>query len=381
MPAMNGYALWLLLCLLSVSTIAGENPKWGDTRSRDWPAECKQIAIPSTADGKQQPAYFFRCISKNPRPLIVSLHTWSGDYRQKDALAPQCIADDYNYIHPDFRGPNRTPEACGSDLVISDIDDAIDYAINNAPVDTRSIHVIGVSGGGYATLLTYMRSKHTIRTFSAWASISDIERWYYESEGRKSKYAKDIAMATTGKKFSGDTYTMNPESARQRSPLLMQTPVTKRAGSKLYITTGIHDGYTGSVPITHSLRFYNKVVNDFDASQKDALIPDEDILEMVVSRNFNTPRKDTLGGKVVHYRKRFSDKVQLTIFEGTHEMLTDVALNHVRNAKKFWPSAIPTAPSAMAGSVNWPTFAFTTGFTTPPSRATPSVSTTTIMRS
>ncbi|MBN2314477.1 MAG: hypothetical protein JXM79_11145 [Sedimentisphaerales bacterium] len=329
------HTLCLILYLLAVPTLARDNSKKDDARSKDWPAECKQITIPSTADGKQQPAYFFRCAGKNPRPLIVSLHTWSNDYTQKDPLAPQCIADDYNYIHPDFRGPNRTPEACGSDLVSSDIDDAIDYAIHNAPVDTHSIHVIGVSGGGYATLLTYMRSKHDIRTFSAWASISDIERWYYESKGRKSHYARDIAMATTGKKFSGDTYYMNPESARQRSPILMQTPVKKRADSKLYIYTGIHDGYTGSVPITHSLRFYNKVVTDFDASQTDAMIPDEDILEMVVSRNFNAPRKDTLGGRLVHYQKRFSDKVQLTIFEGGHEMLTDVALDPIGNGKKI----------------------------------------------
>jgi len=265
----------------------------------------------------------------------VSLHTWSGDFTQNDPLARQCIADDYNYIHPDFRGSNRTPEACGSDLVISDIDDAIDYAINNAAVDTNSIHVIGVSGGGYATLLTYMKSKHNIRTFSAWASISDLEQWYYESEGRKSRYSRDIALATTSKKFADDDYFMNPETARQRSPIFMQTPAKKRADSKLYIYAGIHDGYTGSVPITHSLQFYNKVVHDFDASQKDAMIPNEDIMEMVISRNFQAPRKNTIGNRVVHYLKRFEDKVQLTIFEGSHEMLTDVALDHIRNSKKI----------------------------------------------
>jgi dipeptidyl aminopeptidase/acylaminoacyl peptidase len=139
---------------LTVPILARDNPKRDDARSKDWPAECKPIAIPSTADGKQQPAYFFRCAGQNPRPLIVSLHTWSNDYTQRDPLARQCIADDYNYIHPNFRGPNRTSEACGSALVSRDIDDAIDYAIDNAPVDTNSIHVIGVSGGGYATLLT-----------------------------------------------------------------------------------------------------------------------------------------------------------------------------------------------------------------------------------
>jgi pimeloyl-ACP methyl ester carboxylesterase len=154
---MNGYTIWLILCLLTAPVVEKENTKWDDNHSTGWPTECKQITITSSADGNEQPAYYFRCISRKPRPLIVSLHTWSGDFTQDDPLARQCIADDYNYIHPNFRGPNRTPQACGSDLVISDIDDAIDYAINNAPVDTNSIHVIGVSGGGYATELTYMK--------------------------------------------------------------------------------------------------------------------------------------------------------------------------------------------------------------------------------
>src|SRR5690606_2644791 len=64
-----------------------------------------------------------------PRPLVVSLHTWSGDYRQKDTLIHFCIHRGFHYIHPNFRGPNQNPEAMGSDKVVSDIDDAIDYLL------------------------------------------------------------------------------------------------------------------------------------------------------------------------------------------------------------------------------------------------------------
>lgn len=152
------------------------DPKWDDTANKDWPAECSTIEIPSTMDGNMQPAYFYAVKGEEKRPLIVSLHTWSGGYKQKDTLSWVSIDRNYNYIHPHFRGPNRQPEACGSELAIQDIEDAIAYAIKYAPVDTNEIHVIGTSGGGYATLFTYMRTKHPVKTFSAWVPISDIEK-------------------------------------------------------------------------------------------------------------------------------------------------------------------------------------------------------------
>lgn len=39
---------------------------------------------------------------------------------QEDALAALAAAADWNCIHPDFRGPNISPEACLSDLVVSE---------------------------------------------------------------------------------------------------------------------------------------------------------------------------------------------------------------------------------------------------------------------
>ena len=47
------------------------------------------------------------------------------------------LEKDYNYIHPNFRGINNTKDACCSELVISDIDASIDFALENANVDPR----------------------------------------------------------------------------------------------------------------------------------------------------------------------------------------------------------------------------------------------------
>lgn len=290
-----------------------------ETAESYWPESCREVEITSMLDGKTQRALYIKSTGTQTMPLIISLHTWSGNFKQKDTLAWTCYRKNYNYIHPDFRGPNNNPEACGSQYVIQDIEDAISFAIEQGNVDMDRIHVIGASGGGYATLLTYMNTKHPVKTFSAWVPISDLTRWYYESTGRGSKYANDIAQSIV--KGAGE--------ANKRSPYHMKTPVDLRRNSKLYIYAGIHDGYTGSVPITQSMQFYNKVVSEFDISETGALIPEKDMLEMVTARHFIREDKGIIGDRQLHYERNYKDQVRIVIFEGGHEMLSDVALDHV----------------------------------------------------
>ncbi|MCF8361681.1 MAG: prolyl oligopeptidase family serine peptidase [Prolixibacteraceae bacterium] len=313
-----------ILLLLFWGSANSQDPTWDDTSRPDWPEVFKDVEIPSTADGKIQKAYFYATSHEKPKPLIVSLHTWSNNYQQKDPLIREVLEKNYNCIRPNFRGPNNTPEACGSPLVTSDIDDAITYAIENGNVDMNNIHVVGVSGGGHATLLSYMQSEHDIRTFSAWVPISDLTKWYYESIGRDRKYATDIALATTGKDWK-----MDVEEAQRRSPLYMNTPFEKRKNSKLYIYAGIHDGYDGSVPITHSLEMYNKVVHDYNPSATKEIISRESINQMVTGRFVPGNKKEKIADRVIHFKKQFNGKIQIVIFEGGHEMLTEAALNHV----------------------------------------------------
>lgn len=314
-----------LLYLAIPAAYGQKDPAWDDTRSRNWPAEALKVSIPSSADGKAQNAYFYKAPGSGQRPLIVSLHTWSGNYEQKDTLVHFCISRGYHYIHPDFRGPNQKPEALGSDLVISDIDDAISYALSNAAVDPGNIHVIGVSGGGYATVLTYMKSKHQIRSFSAYAGIYNLIDWYHESLGRGNKYAGDIAAAS-----SGDRGRLDISEAKKRSPYFMDTPTGLRKNSRLNLYCGIHDGYTGSVPVSHTLRIYNKIVKDFQPDASAALIPEEYTRTMLSSRSLpGMPDQGTILGRKIIYQNHYSDLVSITAFEGTHEMLPGDVLAHV----------------------------------------------------
>jgi lysophospholipase L1-like esterase/esterase/lipase len=318
-----------ILILFFTNSLAQNDPKWDNTRIENWPDECKKVMITSTLDEEKQPAIFYASTRQN-QPLIISLHTWSGNYQQTDELVKECINKDYNYIHPDFRGPNNTYKALGSKYVVQDIEDAIAFAIENGKVDTDNIHVVGTSGGGHATLLTYMMTKYPVKTFSAWVPISDLKKWYYESEGRGTKYSFDIAAATVkDAEFDKENYYLDEQEAIKRSPIHMRTPVDNRKNSKLYIYAGIHDGYKGSVPISQSLDFYNKVVSDFDSMEKMSIIPQEDIIELLASRNFLATNKYTIADRTMHYQKTYKDLVQLTIFEGTHECLTSVALNQV----------------------------------------------------
>jgi len=315
--------LIIYLLLGGFNTLFAQSIFWDDTEKKTWPAIFKEVEITSTLDGAKQKAYFYKSQVNQAQPLVVSLHTWSGNYQQKDPLIGQVLTYGWNYIHPDFRGANNTPDACGSEKVIQDIDDAIEYALQNANVNTSEIHVIGASGGGMATLLAYMNSKHPIKSFSAWVPISDLEKWYYETESRNLKYAQHIMLAT-----QSEAHQLNVPAARKRSSFYMDLPKTLRENSKLQIFAGIHDGYKGSVPITQSIHFYNKLVDDWGLDKKNK-VSEKDIITLLAQRSFHQTEEKHIAGRKIHYQKT-NEKVDLTIFEGKHEMLTAASFQHIQ---------------------------------------------------
>jgi predicted peptidase len=295
--------------------------QFDDTRQSKWSKEFDIVEIKSSKDNSLQKSYFYNSKSNEPKPLIVSLHTWSGDYSQNDDLAKICKQKGLNYIHPNFRGANRTVDACCSELALTDIDDAIAYAIRNSNVDTTKIYVIGVSGGGYATLSTFMKSTHNIKKFSAWASITDLIAWYNESKIRNNNYAVNILDCT------GSENGLNIENAKQKSPLYWNTPTEKLQSSNLFIYAGIYDGIQGSVPITHSINFYNKLLSDMKVSDTLNYVSITEKLKLLEKRESLGEFGNIAGRKI--YLKKVFENVRLIIFEGNHEMLTEFALNEL----------------------------------------------------
>lgn len=292
---------------------------WDNTFDKNWPEGFEHVTIPSSADGKLQDAVFYQSPSRQPQPLIVSLHTWSGDFRQEDPLAKEVLLRGWNYIHPDFRGPNFGPEACGSDLVISDIADAIRFAVDHATVDREEVHLIGVSGGGYAALLAYLQVDYPVKSFSAWAAVADLERWYWECRGRQLVYASHL------EKITGNGSGFEAAEARKRSPVAMDGKINREKAS-LHIYTGIHDGYTGSVPISHSLRMYNKVAAYLVPGDENVLVSDSVICALVTRRINPFPAEEKrIGDRLVHFQRQLKG-LSLDIFEGGHEMIVPQAL-------------------------------------------------------
>ena len=313
-----------LLCILSYLSI-GQS-----TNQNNYEIFLNKDSIKSTLDGYTQVFYYYKSTDKKSKPLIVQLHSWSypADSLKTIDLDVIAKAKNYNYIFPNFRGVNNHPKACCSEFVITDIDECIDWALKNMNVDKNKIYVIGYSGGGYATLSMYMKSRHKIKSFSAWASISDLSAWYGQSVERKNKYAKEIISCI------GAGNNFDSLKAKERSPLFWVTPVKKRKKSTLQIFAGIHDGHNNAVvPISQSISFYNKVILDYKEKDISKYVSEEDEKRMLNTQTF--PVSDTtkkIAGKVIYYQKS-AKNIMLTIFEGGHDMLSDQALEYIEQKK------------------------------------------------
>ena len=48
-------------------------------------------------------------------------------------------------IHPNFRGKNDRPEACGSELAVADILSAVEWAKGSTQIDADRVYWVGVS--------------------------------------------------------------------------------------------------------------------------------------------------------------------------------------------------------------------------------------------
>ncbi|MFS8069344.1 MAG: alpha/beta hydrolase family protein, partial [Byssovorax sp.] len=159
------------------------------------------------------------------------------------------------FIHPDFRGPYRRPEAAASDLVAQDILDAVEYAKQHANVDPSRIYLAGFSGGGMTALAMAGRRPDLWAGVAAWAPIHDLPDWYhYSARFPRRHYAHDISLACGGAPKPG-TAAFKECQSRSPSALLDRA---RRAGVPVYIGCGLGDD---TVPPEHAVRAYNQLAN------------------------------------------------------------------------------------------------------------------------
>ncbi len=207
--------------------------------------EQKEIFIYSTPDGTMQPSLFYKSESKEKRPLLVGLHTWSFDrFNQINNMLPFCEKYDFNLLLPEFRGPNLDSnplctQACGSDLAKQDIKNAIDYLVHNDEIDADNIFLLGLSGGGHMALLMAGMCPEYFKAIGAFVPITDLTKWVAENP----EYAPHV-LACCG----------NEDEMRKRSPITYLDTIAK-ANLKLF-----HGKYDSVVPVTQSITLFNAIM-------------------------------------------------------------------------------------------------------------------------
>ena len=296
------------------------------------------LKLKSSSDGTEQPLFWYDPGSPNRVPLIVALHTWSSDYRNPSpakTVAAYCRQKGWTMVYPNFRGPNNRPEACGSNFAVQDIVDAIAWAKNARAIDENRIYIIGGSGGGHMALLMAGRHSEIFAGAVAFCPITDIARWHGESlekhPGRGANYARMMESAC------GGTPAERSEEYAHRSPLTWLSRA-REAGVPVYVATGIHDGWWGSVPVGHAIRAFNAlgantdVVSEADIGfiERNQAIPASLKSEADVDPFYDEKMR-------IHFR-RTSGNVRLTLFEGGHSMNFPAGLDFLSRQRKGVPA-------------------------------------------
>ena len=321
--------------LLSCVTLVAAEPA-----KRPSAEEMKAIAlkmavdVTSTKDGTPQKVVYYQpeTAAKNlagpPVPLLVFLHTWSGSIEQGPMLVGLAKQRGWVMIAPAFRGINNHPEACASDLASQDIVDAVEYAKSHARIDTDRIYLVGGSGGGHMSLVMAARAPGLWAGVSAWVPISDLTAWHAESTARKNNYAKMIEQCCGGKPGPA-----TEAEYRHRSPLFH---LAAAKGVPLDINTGIHDGHTGSVPVSQSLHAFNVLAapdKQVSPADIDFMVREQKIPTALAAETQNDPERQ----KATLFR-RSSGNARVTVFEGGHESESSSAVLWLARQRKGQPA-------------------------------------------
>jgi len=179
-----------------------------------------EISYSCSIDNSMQKAMWYAPADQNNGvPLLVGLHTWGGDYEQGSGKVyyNEAKKREWAFIFPDFRGPNRRPDAMGSDKAVQDIIDAVRYAQEHAKIDPTRIYLCGASGGGFMAMLMAGRHPEIWAGVSTWCGISDVKAWHaYNKQNKNASYYRQIEKALDG---APDTDKKVALQALRRSPV------------------------------------------------------------------------------------------------------------------------------------------------------------------
>lgn len=304
------------------------------SRWREQVPEVKDIEIPASADAASQKALFYDSGSDQDKPLLLVLHSWSTDYLQNIdiPIAQFAVANDWVFMHPDFRGQNDgRPESTASDLVMSDMQDALEYAREHANIDPQRIYLLGYSGGAMNAMHLAGRHPDVFAGVSLWVPVYDLIAWYEWNDSQGAKYAGEIADACGGAPEQGtDAYA----ECLERSPRSRLQEV--RGKFPVHIAHGLGDQ---TVPPEQALRAFNDLAHEEDRIAPELIeqlnaersIP-EALRERSIHQDGDYPRFEEANAAVMLHLQ--SGQAELVIFEGEHDMLYRPGLDWLARQRK-----------------------------------------------
>ena len=92
------------------------------------------------------------------------------------------------------------------------------------------------------------------------------------------------------------------------------------------IYAGIHDGHEGSVPVSHSITFFNKMVNAF--GRENETVSESDQHRLLCKDWDASSDHGVIDGRNIVFARSIPG-VRLTLFDGGHEMLSEHCLNRL----------------------------------------------------
>ncbi len=304
---------------------------YASTSSAAWAnfTRASNIRIPSTHDSYQQPAYWLPSDGEK-RPLLLVLHSWSSNYNQQLNVPFTRWADqnDWAMIAPDFRGANNRPEATGSDLVIKDIKDAVNWALANDDIDPTKVFMIGFSGGGFAVLNMAGEAPELFAGGIAWVPVYDLVEWYaYRLTVPRRHYVGQLQASCGGAPHPG---TAAGNECKRRSP--SDTIANAKANNiPLYIATGLQDTL---VPTSQSFKAFDALAAPEDqfGPAVYAEVDRHRLPASLLGENDGFSWFDSQDRPLL--MSRTSGNVTLSVFTGTHESLYEPGLEWA--AKTAW---------------------------------------------
>ncbi|NBS05205.1 MAG: hypothetical protein EBS64_08445 [Verrucomicrobia bacterium] len=206
--------------------------------------------------------------------------------------------------------------------------DAVAYARRDARIDDSRIYLVGGSGGGHMALVMAERAPDLWAGVSAWVPITDLAAWHAESKTRKNNYAKMLEQSCGGPPSPAT------EAEYRRRSSLFHLAAAK--GVPLDINTGIHDGHTGSVPVSHSLRAFNVLASSdkqISTEDIDFMVREQKIPGALAAETQVDPERE----KATLFR-RSSGNARVTVFEGGHESESSSAVLWLARQRKGQPA-------------------------------------------